>query len=177
MTLRRLRQSCIALLAMAAGGCGFHPLYGTTGAAGAARQEFSSIYVDTIQGERIGYDLRNYLINNLRATAKPNQALYRLSVTLVQYIQGIAIENDATVTRYNYTLNAKYELTDMHTNKVIKSGIESTLSAYDVVASPYATLAAEQDAQKRGANDVAYRIQIDLAAYFAKHPAQAVQAQ
>ena len=53
---------------------------------------------------------------------------------------------------------------------MLKSGIEQTLSAYDVVASPYATLTAQQDAQKRGAKDIAYRIRIDLSSYFSKHP-------
>lgn len=160
------------VLACLLGGCGFHPLYGRSDTPGAARQVFASIYVDTIDGEHVGYELRNALIGNLQGVNKPTQAVYRLKVKVDQYLQGIAVANDATVTRYNYTLNANYELSDIRTNRVVKSGIETTLSAYDVVTSPYATLVAEQDAQKRGAQDIAYRIQIELSAYFTKHPAQ-----
>lgn len=152
------------------GGCGFHPLYSTEPGESGARQIYASVYVDPIAGERVGYELRNALIDNLEATSKPTQAAYRLKVTLDQYVQGIAVQNNATVTRYNYTLNANYELSDMHTNKVVKTGIERTLSAYDVVTSPYATLVAQEDAQKRGATDIAYRIQIDIAAYFSRRP-------
>jgi LPS-assembly lipoprotein len=159
-------------IAALVGACGFHPLYSSEPGESGARQVFASIYVDPIQGEHVGYDLRNSLIDELSAASKPQQASYRLKVTIDQYMQGIAVANNATVTRYNYTLNANYELTDLHTNRVVKSGIERTLSAFDVVTSPYATLVAQQDAQKRGATDIATRIQLELAAYFAKHPKQ-----
>ncbi len=167
-----IRLAGVLALGFLASGCGFHPLYGTDTHQEGARQVFASIYVDPIEGERIGYDLRNALISDLQATSKPGQAAYRLKVTIDQYLQGIAVATNAVVTRYNYTLDAHYELSDMRTNKVIKTGTEETLSAYDVVASPYATLVAQHDAQKRGADDVAYRIRIDLSAFFAKHPAQ-----
>lgn len=170
MTLDRARLAGAFALAALLGGCGFHPLYSSEPGESGARQIYASIYVDPIAGKDVGYELRNDLIDNLEATSKPTQAAYRLKVTVDQYLQGIAVENNATVTRYNYTLNANYELSDMHTNKVVRSGIERTLSAYDVVTSPYATLVAQQDAQKRGATDIAYRIQIDLSAYFSKHP-------
>jgi LPS-assembly lipoprotein len=152
------------------GACGFHPLYGTSLEYGGARQIFSTIYVDPIEGERVGYDLRNSLIDNLHGAAKPVDARFRLKVTASQYLQGIAVANNAAVTRYNYTLDVTFELSDIHSNKVLKSGTEQTLSAYDVVTSPYATLVAQQDAQRRGAQDIADRISIELSAYFDKHP-------
>lgn len=171
-----MSRAMIALFAVGCctfvGACGFHPLYATNPVdGGGGRQVFATIYVDPIAGEQIGYELRNSLIDGLEGSPKPAEAVFRLRVTVSQYLQGIAVANNATVTRYNYTLDANYELSDMHTNKVLKSGIEETLSAYDVVTSPYATLVAQQDAQRRGAQDIAERIRIDLSAYFAKHPA------
>ncbi len=151
-------------------GCGFHPLYGSNLEYGGAREVFSSVYVDPIEGERVGYDLRNSLIDNLNGAAKPAEARYRLKVTVSQYLQGIAVANNAAVTRYNYTLDVNFELSDIHSNKVLKSGIEQTLSAYDVVTSPYATLVAQQAAQRRGAQDIADRISIELSTFFDKHP-------
>jgi LPS-assembly lipoprotein len=164
----RYSFAVVLLLAAFAGGCGFHPLYGSSETA--ARQVFASIYVDQIAGENVGYELRNSLIGSLQGAAKPTEALYRLKVTVDQYLQGIAVENNAAVSRFNYTLDVNYELSDIHTNKILKSGQERTLSAYDVVTSPYATLVAQQDAQKRGAEEIATRIGIELSAYFAKHP-------
>ena len=136
---------------------------------------FASVYVDPIAGERIGYDLRNSLIDDLEGAEKPAAAQYRLKVTVAQFLQAIAVATNAAVTRYNYTLNATYELSDIHTNKVLRSGTEQFLSGFDVVSSPYATLVAQQDAQRRGAQDVADRIRIQLSAYFAKHPSLTAQ--
>jgi LPS-assembly lipoprotein len=53
----------------------------------------------------------------------------------------------------------------------VTKGTESTVSGYDVVASPYATLVAQQDAQKLGARDIADRIRIDLGVYFSNRSA------
>jgi LPS-assembly lipoprotein len=170
MTLNEARLAGALALTALLGGCGFHPLYSAEPGESGGRRAFASIYVDTIAGERVGYDLRNSLIDNLEAASRPQQATYRLRVTVDQYLQGIAVQNNATVTRYNYTLNANYELSDIHTNKIVKTGSERTLSAYDVVTSPYATLVAQQAAQKRGAIDIASRIQIDLSAFFSRNP-------
>jgi hypothetical protein len=42
------------------------------------------------------------------------------------------------------------------------------LTAYNVLSSPYATLAGQQDADKRAAEDIADRIRIDIAVWFAE---------
>jgi LPS-assembly lipoprotein len=60
-------------------------------------------------------------------------------------------------------------LSNIHTGAEITRGSETSVGAYDVVASPYATLAAQQGAQKFAAKDVADRIRIDLGVYFMKH--------
>jgi LPS-assembly lipoprotein len=91
-----------------------------------------------------------------------------LKITLNESQQGIALQNDATITRYNNTLDAHYTLSDAQGN-VLTTGSQSELSAYNVVNSPYATLAAEQDASKRAAQDVAERIHLGLGVWFRQH--------
>lgn len=147
------------------GACGFHPLYAVRGSSEGAQAVFDSIYVDPIAGERIGYELRNILIDDLKGTAKPGQSVYRLRVKAKQSIEGIAVEPNANITRFNYSLFAHYELSSMATGRVLKSGDETTLGGYDVVASPYSTLIAQQAAQKRAAEDIAAHIQVDLAVF------------
>jgi LPS-assembly lipoprotein len=155
------RLTALALtLALAA--CGFHPLYGRGGASPAI---MASIYVDPIP-DRTGYELRNSLMD-LFDSGGGGSKQYRLKVRLSDQRKGIALQNDATITRYNYLLDADYELFDS-TGKVVTSGHQSTLTAYNVVSSPYATLSAQQDAQKRAAQDLAQRIQLDLGVFFAR---------
>lgn len=152
-----------ALLSFSLSACGFHPLYGK---GGANPQLMASIYVDPIP-DRTGYELRNSLMD-LFDSGGGGSKRYRLKIRLADERKGIALQNDATITRYNYLLDADYELYDS-TGKLVTKGHQSTLTAYNVVASPYATLSAQQDAQKRAAQDLAQRIQLDLGVFFARH--------
>jgi LPS-assembly lipoprotein len=156
----------IAALALAftASGCGFHPLYGSSGATAETADKLASIYVAPIP-QRLGYELRNTLIDLFDASGRPSQNFYRLHITLSQKSQGVAVQNDAAITRYNDTLVVKYELTDAK-GALITQGMETGLSAYNVVESPYATLTAQQDSDMRVAQDIAYRIRTDLAVFF-----------
>ncbi|MBV9550089.1 MAG: hypothetical protein JO256_10510 [Alphaproteobacteria bacterium] len=148
----------IALCALMAA-CGFHPMYG----AGLSPQ-LSSIYVEPL-AERDGYELRNTLIDLLGSNGEMRGKRYRLTLTLRESNQGVALRGDAAITRYNDTLAANFTLTDMN-GKVITEGSQTGLTAYNVTSSPYATMMAQQDADKRAAQDIAEHIRLDLAAYF-----------
>ncbi|MBV8977622.1 MAG: hypothetical protein JO261_06330 [Alphaproteobacteria bacterium] len=156
----------ICLLAVPLGGCGFHPLYGDSGATAATADKLARIYVEPIPA-KLGYELRNTLIDLFDSSGELAHASYRLRVVLNTKSQGVAIQNDAAITRYNDTLSVGYELVDRK-GTLITKGVESGISAYNVVASPYATLVAQEDADKHAAQDIAYRIRTDLAVYFAQ---------
>jgi LPS-assembly lipoprotein len=162
----------VAVLASALllSGCGFRPLYGMEGAEPGAQALFSSIYVETDDTELVGYEMRNAIMDLMHCTNDPRAARYRLKFTVRQTREGVTIAPDAAITRYDYTLNVKYSLENAKTGAVITSGTESTLSAFDVVSSPYSTMVAQQSAQKTASQDVAQRLQIDLAVYFDQHP-------
>ena len=144
------------------GACGFHPMYGSS-----LGPKLASIYVEPI-AERDGYELRNSLIDALQSDGDKAGKLYNLKISLNESSQGIALQNDATITRYNTNLEARYTLSDMK-GTVLTSGIQTELSAYNVVQSPYATLTAQQDASKRAAQDVAERIHLELGVWFRQH--------
>ena len=155
-------------------GCGFHPLYG--GMNSGMRETLSSIYVEPMP-ERTGYELRNTMIDLLDGPGTAGGATYRLKLDLTQTTQGVALQNDANIqlgtaiTRYNDRLTVTYELSDM-SGHVLTKGSETGLSAYNVLPSSpnanYGTLAAQQDADKRAAQDIAQRIRFDLNVYFNK---------
>ncbi|MDE2351706.1 MAG: hypothetical protein KGL66_07425 [Alphaproteobacteria bacterium] len=175
MSASGLRLLIAAGIALALSGCGFRPLYGSYGANPGAQRIFTSIYVRPIETERVGYQLRNSLMDLLQASASPANAVYQLNIDLQERREGVAVDPNASITRYNYTLMAKYVLIDLRTAKVITKGTQSTLSAYDVMpssaTSAYSTMMARQDAQKRAAEDIAARIRLDLGVFFAQHSA------
>ena len=164
----------IAVLGLALGlaGCGFHPLYATP--SGTMRQDLGAIYVEPVP-DRLGYELRNSLIDVLDARAESVGDAYRLRVTLAEKSDAIGVQSQTVgtitqtaITRYNDRLTVNYELVDAKTNEIITRGTETGLSAYNVLSSPYATLVAQQDASRRAADDIADRIRIDLAVFFAQ---------
>jgi LPS-assembly lipoprotein len=167
----KTRATAIAIViacALPTAGCGFHALFARSGANGGGQQAFNSIYVDPVDGGRAGYELRNSLIDLLHGPSRSNQALYRLKVEMKQSIEGTAVQTTGYITRYSYAMIASYQLSNAHTGAEMTHGTETTVSGYDVVASPYSTLVAQQDAQKFGAREIADRIRIDLGVYFAK---------
>jgi len=157
-----MRRALALFLFLPLAACGFHPLYGDVKLA----PQLSSIYVEPIP-DQAGYELRNSLIDLLRSDGVEGGKTYHLSVRLSDSSQGVALQNDAAITRYNDTLAASYVLTGSD-GKEVTSGSLTSLSSYNVATSPYATLAARQDSDKRAAQDLAQRIALDLGVFFRK---------
>jgi LPS-assembly lipoprotein len=154
-----MKKPVVLAACLLLGACGFHPMYGS-----ALAPQLSSVFVEPI-AEREGYELRTSLIDALQSDGDTAGKAYRLKITLNETSQGVALQNDANITRYNNRLVAHYTLSDTRGN-VLTSGTETELSAYNVVQSPYATFTAQQDASKRAAQDVAERIHLDLGVWF-----------
>jgi len=162
-----VRIAAVLVTALVLSACGFRPLYGTYGNNPGASRIFSSVYVEPIEQD-VGYELRNSLIDLLDASGRQRDMRYRLKVDVKEQLQGAALQGDATITRYNYTLTANYALLNSKSGNAITQNEVSSLVAYNVVSSPYATLVAQKDAQRRAADELAERIRLDLGVYFAK---------
>ena len=148
-------------------GCGFEPLYADTSAMGArVGTNLSTIYVEPIS-QRVGYDLRNDLLDRLDATSNAANARYRLKLYVTELEEPVVFQPNTSITRYNYTLTAHYDLVARDVALPLKSGDVTAFAAYNVAASPYlySTVAAQRDAKNRAANDIAERIRIELAVY------------
>ena len=158
-----MRKLAVIAISLLLAGCAFRPMYGRS----SLSPQLASVFVEPV-AERDGYELRNRLIDLLQSDGEETGKKYHLKIVLNEASQGVTLQNDATITRYNQTLEARYTLTDAQGN-VLTSGTESALSAYNVVQSPYATLVAEQDSSKRAAQDVAERIHLDLGVWFRQH--------
>jgi LPS-assembly lipoprotein len=157
-------RAILMIAALTLAGCGFRPLYG--GVSGAARRlELSQIAVTPIEST-LGSDMRNELIDRLTPSGEPAYPQYRLDITLHEYREGLGIQSDASVTRWNYQLTAVYQLTDLGTGKVVNKGTASSIASYSVVDSQFATLAAENDAKRRTAVDLGDELELRLALFF-----------
>lgn len=145
-------------------GCGFTPLYADR----SVSASLAEIEVSTPQG-RIGELIREHLDDALahNGSASPR---YRMSLALGEqrYPRGVRVDNVAT--RYEYVLVAAYTLTEASSGATAKSGKVRVEVTYDSADQPYASVAAQQDAQDRAAGEAARRIELELAAWLASRP-------
>lgn len=166
MSTLRPRSALLALalvgLSGSLAGCGgFTPLYAAQGVS----PKLSAIEVSQPDG-RLGFYMREYLEDSL-ARDRDQPAVYRLSYTnrQVRVPRGITISNVAS--RYEVDLTTNYTLTEIATGKQVTHGQFQINVSYDVQPQPYASLAAQQDGERRAAEQAAERLRIELASYFA----------
>lgn len=155
----------LAGLAGLAGGCGFRPLYGTAGFSNRVTAHLAAIQLQPDR-ERTGLEIYNYLRDLLTPRGPSAAPLYRLSFNVVEEKDGLAIESDESITRYNLSLFATYVLQRADSGQVLTEGQARATAAYNVIRSEYANLRAERDAQSRAAREVAFEIQTRLAVFF-----------
>jgi LPS-assembly lipoprotein len=152
-----------ALLAssLALAGCGFTPLYASPG----VTTKLAGVQVIAPEG-RAGHLIREHLDDAL-ARDKGATPLYRMDVQLseTRYPRGVRVDNVAT--RYEYVLTAVYVLRSSPAGVEVKRGQARVEVTYDSADQPYASIAAQQDAQDRAAAEAARRIELELAAWLA----------
>jgi LPS-assembly lipoprotein len=162
--MKKLVVAVVAVASLTLSACGFTPLYSAQGPGGPAmRETFAAIYVDKVEGgdSRAGMHIRNYLLDALNPNGMPSAPEMRLKIRLRESRRGLAIQDDSSITRYNYQLVAEYQLVGAD-GKIIDLGVARALAAYNVVDSQYATLVGRQNAVERAAHDVGESIKLRL---------------
>lgn len=141
-------------------GCGLTPMY-AGGGSGQVARGLADIQVAAIEG-RAGWLVRNALVDQL-GRADGSAPRYRLDVRLDDRLEGFALLSDDTVGRQRRTLRARYQLVDLGSGEIVLDATAGSDAGIDVVASDYATIAAEQAALENLAKDVASRIVTNVA--------------
>lgn len=150
----------LALGASLLGGCGFTPLYARPGVVAG----LTTIDVNVPHGRTaflLGEDLNDDLA---RDRGKP--AAYRLDVTVMErrYQRGLKVDN--TADRYEAHVIVTYSLVELDNSKVLKTGSEPIEVSYAASGYPYAGITAQEDSEKRAAEEAARRISLELGVFF-----------
>ena len=152
---RRRLLLWVALAPAAISGCGFTPLYGegTPAARMAGRVE-----VPPLEGEA-GFTLQERLTGRLGPVEQP---VYRLDVTLSLTRAGVALTQENVTTRFDVIGVAEYTLVPLSGGPSAASGVVRAITGFSapesVTASAFASRAAQRDAERRLAVDLADRI-------------------
>ncbi|MSP67082.1 MAG: hypothetical protein EXQ96_03085 [Alphaproteobacteria bacterium] len=153
------------LLLFALGACGFTPLHIERAAGGGASPALAQVAVEPLEG-RIGYELRNRLLDRLSPSGTPAAPRYLLRLKLHENSAPLAVQLDARVTRYNLTLDASYQMLDARQGTVLFTGNARAIGSYNVVDSPFATESSRISTGVRAARTLADDIEAQLAARF-----------
>lgn len=175
------RRGSLGLMALALpaalGACGLRPLYGTVGGIETA-EELAAIEIAAPR-TRLGRILENQLIDDLNPAGLAVAKRYRLDVELRRTEKALAIQLDDRVTRFDLTLAAFFTLRPETAAAPPDAGEQAgeappplyrsavrRVASYNVIREPFATLVAEQDAERRAAVEVSREIRTLLAIHF-----------
>lgn len=156
-----LLGACLTLCA-----CTFRPMLHATGDEG-VRGELEAISITGLDG-RLGQLVRNALLDDLNPTGAAVPSRYILEVDLERSAQALGIQLDNVITRFNLTLTARFQLLDSRSGDLLYQSRVQRIASYNVSLQPYATLAAEVDAERRIAREVGDNIGTQLAVHFAR---------
>jgi LPS-assembly lipoprotein len=159
--------AAVGLPALAA--CNLKPIYGRPEAQQVI-PELAAIDVGRLYGRRGAY-LRNYLLDELNPEGIAVPPEYELAVTLRQESNPLAIQLDDTATRVNLVLGAYFTLRRRSDDQALYDSATRRVVSYNIRTDPFATLIAEQDAERRAAREVARQIRTMLSLYFADRAA------
>jgi LPS-assembly lipoprotein len=162
---RALLAAALAAVALA-GGCNLRPLHG--GARGAElNRELAAVEVEPPR-DRLAQTVRNYLIDELNPAGVAAPVAYTLSFRLERARNSLAIQLDDIATRYDLSLAATFELKTKDDGRTLYRSAVRRVVGYNVRSEPFATLVAEQDAERRAAREISRQIRTQLSLYLAQ---------
>jgi LPS-assembly lipoprotein len=151
----------LALFSLPLGGCGFTPLYASPGVSPGLSA------VETIAPEgRTGALLRESLDDALARDSRP--AEWRLELDLKETRIPRGRRTDGVASRYEYVVTANWKLVSRADGSTATQGISQAEVTFDRAEQPYAAIAAQQDAEQKVADELARKIQMDLAVWMLK---------
>ena len=167
--LRLLLRGLALVAPLALMACGFRPIYQGKEAR-VVVPDLAAIDVGPLYG-RQGNSLRGYLLDEFNPEAVQVPAAYRLNVVVRQEANNLAIQLDNSPTRVNLTVGANFTLTRISDGQVLYDSATRRVVSYNIRSDPFATLVAEQDAERRASREVARQIRTILSLYFADRAA------
>jgi LPS-assembly lipoprotein len=166
------RRAALLLALGLLGGCGFRPMLKQEEGVG---EELAAVEVPSLTG-RVGYLVRDGLLEQLNPTGASVSHRYRLDVSLRRRTSSLGIQLDNTATRYNLLLVARFSLLDNRSGQVVYRSVIRRIASYNAIRAPYGELAAELDAERRAAREVSTDIRTQLATHFARQQEAAEEA-
>lgn len=156
--------SCALAATASLNACGFRPLLAQADGE-SVRNQLAAVRIAG-PGGRLGQQLTTALEDNLDPTSIGEPIRYELAIKLRNTNSALALQLDNTITRYNVTLTAQFDLKNRENQELLYRSQVRRVASYNVRRAPFATLTAKQDAERRAAKEIADDIRTLLALHF-----------
>jgi LPS-assembly lipoprotein len=121
-----------------------------------------AVSVDPVS-TRVEQQLRNELLFAMHGGNPPVSAPYRVRINATATDNVVAIRGSTLApTAANVTLNSSYQLIEVASGRVVDSGSNTALAAYDRTSQSFANDRARRDAENRAAKEAARRISLAI---------------
>ncbi len=155
----RLSLPLLVLAALIVQGCGFTPVYATREDASAG---LAGVNLVSVAGRESIEPLITTAFERRKSVSAADVAAdYDLILEAEEFAQRLAVQIDASVTRYNYLLRADYTLIRREDGKKFRGSSEAVAS-FNVVTSQYSTLFAEEAAKEKAARSLIEALERDI---------------
>lgn len=149
--------------------CGFTPMHGTSLGANAAK--FEDISIQITDGKDDGDKEAGFLVmQRLRDRIGENTGKHILELTPTLSRGRFGLSADDVASRYDSNLSMNYQLIDANNGKILDSGSVKGTSTFGAPIDPYGLVAADNNAKQQIAKEVADRLLVKLAGYYAENP-------
>ena len=153
---------CFCFLFLA--GCGFQPIFGKGGET-IIKSEMRNIEISPI-ANRLGQQLRNYLVQDLNPFGRPRNTKYLLKVVLGESKQNLAIKKSEIATRANLTFVATYSIIRKSSGVVLTTGTSHMITSYNILPQTFGTIIAEKNARARAVREISADLTNKIASFF-----------
>lgn len=154
-------------LALAVGGCaggdGFRPMYGPTGAGVGLQDKLAAVDVATIPS-RVGQRIRNELIFQNTGGGHAATPEFKLEITIKESLGSTLVKSSGEALSQIYNLDADFKLTRISDKKVLLQGTSHARAGFERFQQIYSNVRARDDAENRAAKSIADDLKTRLAA-------------
>ena len=149
--------------------CGFTPMHGTGLTTSSANFEDISIQIN--DGDDAGDKEAGFLVmQRLRDRIGENTGKHILELTPRLGRARFGISADDVASRYDSILRMEYKLIEADSGKVLERGEVKGTSTFGAPIDPYGLVAADKNARQQISKEVADRLLVKLAGYYADNP-------
>ncbi len=149
--------------------CGFTPMHG--GAISGNTTKFEDVSIQINDGRDAGDKEAGFLVmQRLRDRIGENTGKHVLELTPKIRRQRLGISADDVASRYDSILEISYKLLDAKSGEILDKGRVKGTSTFGAPIDPYGIVAADNNAKQQTAKEVADRLLVKLAGYYAENP-------